>query len=885
MTARGPTDYPAVPRLARWCLALRVPRDEREFVAGDLEEGFAAINEVNGLTSARLWYWRQVGSMLLSPWGTTPGTRSTGGHTMNNWLADLRTTVRRLRRAPLFSSLVILTLAVGIGATSALFSVLYPIVLADPPYPESDRLVMVFERGSNDDKNNIGYPTGEDIAREARSFSSLAMSAGWGPTLHTDGGVESLFGNRVTQPFFSTLRVRPAIGRDFRPEEDTPETRRVVILGDALWRRAFAGDSAIVGKSVTINMVSYLVAGVMPPGFQDPIRPQSQLWTMLGYRGPDAPACRTCQHLRAVARLRDGVTHAAATLEVDAFFRTLRERHPDEYASAGAYLPTLKQEVTGDVRAPLVSLFAAVLLLLLLACTNVANLFLGRAGERHGELAIRLALGAERGRLVRMVALESLVLAAAGGLLGIGLAAAGTRALLDIMAVPDTLASQVRMAPPVALFALLVTTLSAFIGAALPALLALGESALTGVRMGTRAVVGRARHRMRNAIVVAEVALACLLLAGAGLQVRTLQRVLAVDTGFDPANVLSMQLFVLGPRYQEAGSSRQYYRQLVDRLASVPGVAGAAVASQLPLGGNFDGSGLTREDQPPASPEDVPGVQRFAVSTSYLDVMGIGVLRGRGFTPEDRDGSLPVVLINRSAAERLYGSTDPLGKRVQINGSDTPWRTIVGIVEDVRHLSLEGAVEAQLYLPFDQHSWEEPALTLVTRVTGSPVAAGRAVAAMARELDPGVAISNARSMDDVISGAVASRRLALSLVGGFALIAVILAVGGLYGVMSSSVAERVREMGVRAALGATPGALVRQVIAGGLALAGMGAVIGVAAFLAAGKVVNRFVYGVAPSDPVTLTAVVLLLGAVAIVASLLPAMRASRADPVVAMRE
>jgi putative ABC transport system permease protein len=441
------------------------------------------------------------------------------------------------------------------------------------------------------------------------------------------------------------------------------------------------------------------------------------------------------------------------------------------------------------------------------------------------------------------------------------------------------------MAPPVALFAVLVTALSAMIGSALPAMLALGESSLADVRMGTRAVVGRARHRMRNAVVVAEVALAGLLLAGAGLQVRTLQGLLAVDTGFEPAGLLTMQLYVLGPRYQEDGSSRQYYRELVDRVAALPGIEGAAVTSQLTLGGNFDASGMNREDLPTLNPEDGPSAQRFAVSPAYLDVMGIAVLRGRGFTPEDRDGSLPVMVINRSGAERIFGSVDPLGKRVKINGMHTPWRTIVGIVEDVRHLSLEGTVENQVYLPFDQHSWEEPALTLVTRTSGSPAAAERAVAAAARQLDPGVAISGIRTMDEVIGQAVAPRRLALSLVGGFAVIAVILAVGGLYGVMASSVAERVREMGVRAALGATPGALIRQIVRSGLALAGAGSAIGIAAFLASGRIIERFVYGVSTYDLPTLVGVLLLLATVAVLASLVPALRAARADPVIALRE
>ncbi|HEV8151242.1 MAG TPA: ABC transporter permease [Gemmatimonadales bacterium] len=446
---------------------------------------------------------------------------------MTSLLADLRFVLRSLRRAPVFSALVVLTLLIGIGATSALFSVVYPVVLARPPYPDSDRLVMVWERSPSGEKDNIGFLTGADIRKETHSLASLAMISYWNPTVRTGDQAERLNGARVSHEYFATLGVRPAMGRDFTGEEDHPDTRRVVLLSNALWRRQFGGDSSVVGGSTLINGVPYRIAGVMPATFQDLLLPQAEIWSPLGYEASLPWACRTCHHLRAVARLRSGVTRAAATQEIDAFMRTLRERYPDQYSLVGARLPTLHEEVTGDVRPPLLGLFVAVLLLLLLACANVANLFLGRTGERQTDLAIRLALGAARGRLVRLVSLEAAVLSFAGGALGMLAAWLGTRLLPGLMQVPETLARGAAMAPPVLGLGLVLTAFSAVIGGTLPAFLALGESALSDIRVGSRALLGRVRHRLRNAVVVTEVALAVLLLAGAGLQVRSLRETLA----------------------------------------------------------------------------------------------------------------------------------------------------------------------------------------------------------------------------------------------------------------------------------------------------------------------------------------------------------------------
>jgi putative ABC transport system permease protein len=484
---------------------------------------------------------------------------------MPSLFADLRFAFRSLRRAPFFSTLVVLTLMIGIGATSAVFSVIYPVLLAKPPYPEADRLVMVWEKTPAGEKEQTGWLTGQDIRRETKSLASLAMVSYWLPIARAGDDARQLNGLRVSHTYFRTLGVRPWLGRDFAPEEDLQATRQVVMLSYPLWRSLYGGDSAVVGGKTEINGVTYLIAGVMPEDFRDLLSPQAEIWAPLGYEAQLAWACRTCHHLRATyARLKDGVSLAAATHEIDNVLRTLKGRHPDQYGTVGALLPTLQADVSGGVRPPLLGLFAAVLLLLLLACANVGNLFLGRTGERETDLVIRLALGAERGRLVRLVSFEAALLALLGGRLAVA-AWAGTRALL--------LTERGAGSSPAVELALPVLAPSAHCaerldGRRLPALLALGESTLADLPPGRPHRVRTGAASLRNAVVVAEVALAVLLLAGASLQVRSLQRALAVQTGFEPAGVVTLGISLVGPRYDSAGSTRVYYRRLLEETAA-----------------------------------------------------------------------------------------------------------------------------------------------------------------------------------------------------------------------------------------------------------------------------------------------------------------------------
>jgi putative ABC transport system permease protein len=804
---------------------------------------------------------------------------------MSSLWTDIRFVARSIRRAPLFASLVILTLAIGIGATSALFSVVYGVLLAPPPYPEPDRLVMLWEKDAEGNNSNVGYLTFDDARREARAFSSMSALSNWQPVVRVGDESQRLTGDRVTHEFFATLGVHPMLGRDFTAEDDRMATRTVVILSHDVWKRLFNGDPSIVGRAVPINGTSQTVIGVMGPDFVDYLAPMAEIWAPLGYDASVSYACRTCRHLRAVGRVRSGITMQAAEKDLDGVLRSLKERYPTEYGVAGAVTQSLQESATGNMRPALMALFGAVALLLLLACANVANLYLGRTGERQAELSVRMALGAVRSRLVRLVTLEALALSAFGGSIGVLAAWGGTRALVDMLHLSSALRERISAAPPVMLCALALTTLSALAGGTLPALFAIRDAALGDIRMSARSMVGNARHRLRNTVVIGEVALALLLLVGAGLQLRSLARVLGVRTGFTASGVLTMELSLTGARYSEDVAVRTYYRRLLENARAIPGVQSVAVTSQLTLGGNFDSFGIHREDKPALNPEDDPSAQRFAVSPDYLNAMRIAVTRGRGFTVADREGSDLVVLINQSMAKTVFAGEDPIGKRVKMGGTDYPWRMIVGVVEDVKHLTLEKDVENQIYLPFDQNPYAESGMIVVARTSAAPTSVIAPLTRAARGLDPDVAVARVRSMDDVVGTATQGRRIALSMVGAFALVALLLATGGLYGVVSASVTERTREMGLRAALGASPVRLLRLVVSRAAALTVAGIGIGVAGVLAAQRLIAGLLFQVAPSDPVTLGAVALLLGLVALVACIVPASRAARVDPMVALRE
>jgi putative ABC transport system permease protein len=513
----------------------------------------------------------------------------------------------------------------------------------------------------------------------------------------------------------------------------------------------------------------------------------------------------------------------------------------------------------------------------------VANLVLGRAFERRVEFSLRSALGAGTTRLVRQVTVETLILAVAGSILGLGVAVIVMRLLPSDFAatLPRTAVGQLN--GTVLAFAVLAALSSTVLAGLVPAIVALRGNVATSLRDGGRAGDGRTRHRTRAALVVAEVSLAIVLLMGSGLLIRTMDALLQVRTGYSPEGVVTMTLSVSGARYDESAAIWAYQRQVLDAARAVPGVTGAAITSQLPLGGNFDGWGIHRPDKPSANPEDDPSAQRFSVSPGYLETMQIAVLEGRGFTEADRAGAAPVALINKTLAGIAFGGEEPIGKAIRVGGADDPAFTIVGIVDDVRHLSLDGEQEAQMYLPFDQRG-ADGGVSLVVRGTGDAGTLLRRVETAVRAVDPTVALSSQATMMDVVRASTASRQLALVVLSAFAAIALLLSAAGIYGVIAASVAERTREIGVRAALGASRGRIVGQVVGQGALVSAVGLVLGGAAAVATGRMLRSMLYGVAPWDVPTLLGVSALLAVVVLAACALPAWRAARVDPVTALR-
>jgi putative ABC transport system permease protein len=873
------------PRLALWLLQRRLPDREVEFVLGDLEECFQEITERESASTAQRWYWTQTLSMVFRTWPNSVGKPS---HSPDGSLLGLRRDVRYgfrvLRRAPAFSSLVVLTFAIGIGSTAAIFSVLDPVLLRGAPYPSADRLVMVWGQGKDGTETNVGFLTFRDIARETHALSSAAAISQWTPIIRGNEDSERLAGQRVTYRYFATLGIKPALGRDFRAEEDHSATRTVVILSHGLWQRRFGGDSSILGRTIRLSDRSYTVIGVMPERYENLLAPLTQLWAPLGYEDADPWACRSCQHLRMIARLRDGVSRQAASAELQGISTEMVRANPDQYSAVGLLLTPLNQYLTRNVRPALLATAAAVLLLLVIACVNVTNLFLGRASRRSSEFALRSALGAGTGPLVRQVLIEGVVLALVGGVLGLVLAYGAVAGLVRLAPPGVPRLDQVSVNLGVALFTLVIATAAGLVAGLAPAVSALRASLVTSLRQSARSVIGAASRRVRAGLVVAEVALALVLLACAGLLVRSLERLLAVNPGFDPDNLVTLELDASGSRYDSA-TVYQFYREVSDRVGALPGVKSVGATTQLPLSGDFDSWGVHVESHPNVNPEEDESGFRFAVTPRYLETMGIPLLRGRSLTEADNAHSPPVVLINQAMARELFPGQDPLGQRVKVGGMEPPWRTIVGIVGDVRHLSLDAGDEFEFYLPTTQNRDVDSRQVLVVRGERDPKALLPSILRAIREVDPGVPVATIATMAEYIRTRSAIQRFALEVFQVFAGVALLLATLGLYGVLAGNVTERTREIGIRSALGAPPRRLLGLVLRHAMMLTLIGMAVGLGAALLLTRVLRSLLYEVTPTDPATFAGVGVLLAVVALAAASIPGVRALRIDPAVVLRE
>jgi putative ABC transport system permease protein len=845
----------------------------------------AARSDELALALARRRVRRRAAGGKLSGAPTFARRSSGKGAAMSTLGQDLRYALRTLRQAPGFTAAAVLTLGLGIGANTAAFSVLDAVLLRPLPYPHPERLVTLWERERDGATQNTSYANFLDWKSRCRSLQSLAVLSYWTPSMSGSGRPERFEGLRVSREFFRTLGVRPALGRDFLPEEDVRGKQHVVILSWGLWQRRFGGDPSLLGKPILLDGTPYALVGVLPRGLESLFASNAnrppEIWGPLAYN-PGLPfACRTCRHLRAVARLAPGVSLERANRELDAVSRVLVAEHPRDYERAGVAVIPVAENLVGDYRPYLYLLMGAVALVLAIACGNVTNLLLARSQRRLGEMAVRTALGADRLRLVRQLLTESALLHLLGGVLGVLLAAAGVHALVRASPPNVPRLSSVTVDARVLVVTFAVSLLTGIVFGLLPALRGSGQEMRAALAAAGAGAVGR-RRSLAGLLVVGDLALALVLLIGAGLMLQSLYRLMAVDPGFDSRRLLAAEISASGPRYREDGKILAFYQQALERVRALPGVEAAAVTSQLPLGGNFDGYGITLEENPGAGEADRPMAQRFAVSPDYLATMRIPLLAGRVFTRGDRAGSPAVVLVNRTLAQRVWPGREPLGRRVRLGDPEGLWRTVVGVVGDVRHLGLDEPPAMQLYLPEAQ--WVDSDMVLAVRTRTAPRALAGAVRRAIWEVDRDRPITKLAAMDDIMQVSLARRLLILRLLVVFAGIAVLLAMVGIYGVLSQSVAARTREIGMRIALGAPPYRIVSLVVGAGARQVAAGLALGAGLALALTRFLGSLLFGVTAQDPMTYVGVALVLAAVALAAAYLPARRAARLDPMIATR-
>ena len=797
---------------------------------------------------------------------------------------DVRYAARLLRRTPGFTAVALVTLALGIGANTAIFSVVNAVLLRPLPYASPERLVMIGDRGPDGAAGNVGYTTFLDWRDRSHAFEEMALIRSWTPTLMADGGPERIGGMRVSANFFHMLGVRPAIGRDFHAGEDTPNGWRVVVLSDGLWRRRFNGDPAAIGRVISMNDLQFTIIGVMPPTFEPLISERfyrrAEMWALVGYDRSQPFACRSCQHLKAIARVKAGVPLGAAIKDIEGVQTQLLREFPADYSPDPMTALPLSQVLTGDIKPALAVLMGAVAFVLLIACANVANLMLARVASREHDLALRAALGASRSRLVRQLLVESALIAAASAALGIAISAAAVPALVRLAPTTISRMTGASLDLRVLGFSALLSVVTAFIFGLVPAIRASRIDLQASIHGDSRKTAHAPTSIARRVLVAADVALAVVLLIGAGLMIKSVGRLLEVHPGFDPDRVLTMQISMVGQAYRADEAVVVKTDAMLAKLRSLPGVETVAAAGQIPLGGNGDTWGFHVEHRT-WGPED-PSVERYSVTPDYFTVMRIPLRRGRLITEADRAGVDRVMVIGERTAERIWPGADPIGQRVKIGGFEGPWYTIVGVVGNVRHKALSAPTTMQMYT--SQAQLTDSFLTFVVRSGGDP----SALAAEARQAIWSVAsdvpVYEVAPLSDLVAKSAGPRRFMMVLLELFGAVALLMTAIGVYGVIAYSVAERTREIGIRAALGATSRDIVRLVVGGGMAVVGGGLAAGVAAAVAVTRYLEGSLFNVSATDPSTFAGVALLLLAVALLAQSVPVVRAIRVAPTVALR-
>jgi putative ABC transport system permease protein len=813
--------------------------------------------------------------------------------TLQSVATDIWYGFRQLRNAPGFAITSILILAIAIGGCTAIFSAVKPILLDPLPYPNARQIMMIWEMGGDRLPSALAFGTFQGLAQQTRSFTAVAVMKPWQPTTQPMGsGVdrpERLEGQRVSADYFRTLGASPLLGRDFVREDDRLHGPNLVILSDALWRRRFAGDRSLVGKQVRLDHELYTVAGVMPASFENVLAPSAELWAPLQYDSSlPADGREWGHHLRMIGRLQPGVTAERAESELAVILRTLVQINAKGYDSSGGppkgmIVHLLQSDLTQSVKPALLAVFGAMFLLLLMACVNVTNLLLERGAQRRAEFAMRAALGAAQSRLVRQLLTESLLLAGFGSILGMMIAVAGVRALVWLS--PDGLprVDAIRVDPAVFLFALGITSCIGILVGLAPALQVAGRDLQNVTRESSRSTVG-GRHWTRRGFVTVEVTLATMLLVGTGLLLRSMQHLFAVDPGFSPAHLLTMEV-QNSSRGQDDAARQRFLNQAVLAARAVPGVVSAAFTDQLPLNGDFIVYGIEfARDHNPLGDTAV----RYAVTPGYLETMHIPLQSGRVLSEHDTAGAPLAVVINESFARRKFGAQDPIGQRVRVGldvgRNDRPWGTIVGVVGNVKQASLSLGDADSFYVSTAQWALPDPAQTLVVRTRDDAAAVVPAIREAIWSVDGDEAIVRVARMRDLVNVTEAQRHFVLILFSAFAVAGLLLAATGIYGVLAGSVRERTREIGVRAALGASRGNILSLVMRQGMIVTLVGILVGLSAAMLASRALSALLFGVGSFDAATYAGVATLLLLVAALACFLPAYRALSIDPVEALR-
>jgi putative ABC transport system permease protein len=810
---------------------------------------------------------------------------------MDTLFRDLRYSLRLLIKSPAFTAIALLSIALGIGANTTVFSVINGVLLKSLPYKDPESLVLVWGDGRTEGRlrkhNQVSATDVADFRSQATVFVDVATYTGWYPIVSGDSEAERIPAIQVGDGFFKVMKGEPLLGRVFNREEQEDGKDFVIVLSYGLWQRRYGGDPNIVGKIVSLNGRPYSIVGVMGPDFHPLpsalVAPEGQFYRPVAEAYDDS--ARDERHLRAIARLKPGVTIEQAQAEAGVIAQRLEQEHPLTNKNQGAYVVSITDEIVGGIRPTLWMVFGAVIFVLLVACANVANLLLARSTVRHKEITIRSAIGAGRAQLIRQLLTESLLLALVGGGLGLLLAIWGTGLVTSAGSRINPMFQGIHLDLRCLGFTFALSIITGLIFGLAPALQISKPNLAESLKeAGRGSGTSASRNRLRSVLVVSEIAMTLVLLVCAGLLIRTVLRLRNVDTGFNVRNVLAMNIGLPGIKYPKPENQVAFYREVTERIAALPGVKATGTTSVLPLSDNFDGRGILVEDHPKPRGEEIT-VDLYIASPGYLRAMEIPLVKGRAITEQDTTDSARIALINSTMAAQLWPNEDPLGKRIKFPGSEKnpqPWRTVVGVVKDVSQYALDQKPPMQIYVPHAQ--FPTGFSTIVVKTENEPTAMTGAIRHEIQAVDKDQAIFQVTTLEQLMGQSILIRKFFMLLLLVFATLALVLAAVGIYGVMSYVASQRTHEIGIRMALGAQASDVLKLIIGNGMVLAMIGVAAGLAGSFALTRLLTGLLFGVSATDAVTFIVVSLALIAVALLACYIPARRATKVDPLVALR-